>query len=396
MGTARTRPQRTRTWIPAVVVVALLAGFFGVPPLARYLKAPNISTSFGTEDAVAALRLEARGVSYLVLVNEAGTTRSVRLAERGFEQSQMVWSEAGLSVGGPDDEYILHDDGLDVLPLRSANERAGERGRFATSTGFAVSLGSATGSELAEIDPSAKQVDVRDVGYAAPQLATCDGELTVVGDHGAQPVTDFSGDIEGFDVFDGVAELTCADDRLFGLSDLVDGPESRQLLRIWARAGGAPAELEIRYTEPALRSRPSSLFVRDGRPFWALDGDLWTVDRAGMDAARSGTPDDRPRANAVRVAELRERIAGQSPVVGTDKGVLDDAGHRVYGVMTDEEYVKRRRGASYRQLAGMSVFSVDLDSGASRVEISLDDIDFPERNLRVSAIAVNPRWAENR
>src|SRR5690606_24048207 len=116
--TRSARSGLLRSW--AIVLLTLFgiwAVFFGIPAALRVLNAPPISESFGLEDAVVALRLQADDVAYLVLVNEAGDTRSVQLDERGFEHSGIAWSEAGLSTGGPGDEFLLREDGLARMPL---------------------------------------------------------------------------------------------------------------------------------------------------------------------------------------------------------------------------------------------------------------------------------------
>ncbi|PIJ05588.1 hypothetical protein BMH30_14695, partial [Leucobacter sp. OLES1] len=144
-GTATLAPagrgkQLLRTWGAVALAAVVLGAIFGGPAITKYLKAPPISDDFGIEDAVAAMRLDADGTSYLVLVDPQGRTRSVQLEERGFERSRIAWSGAGLSTGGPTDEYLLGAKSLTRLPLPGDLDRPTEWARFVTRDGFAVQM----------------------------------------------------------------------------------------------------------------------------------------------------------------------------------------------------------------------------------------------------------------
>lgn len=392
----RPRRRRVPAWLGWVVVVGVLGAVFGVPPIMRYLAAPPISEEFGIEDAVVALRLDARGASYLVLVNEAGQTRSARVDERGFEDARIAWSEVGLSTGDPGHEYVLDEEGLVEIPLPGAHDGRTEHSRFATDAGFTVMMSSPQMPEAAFVDADSGTLTSVDTEYSVPTLASCDGEVVMVREAAVETVTPSTRDFDGLGLFDGIESLACDADRAYGLSELSDRGASRQALRVWDRESGKVGAFEVRYPESVQGWRSSSLFVREGRLFWTVDRQLWSVRppvSGGRDPKAEGAL---PVLEAAPVADLSDRIGGFQPVVGTDEGVLAPASGRVYGVAVDEEWVKRSKGASYDRLDGVAIFSVDATTGERRVEIEVDGIDFPRRDIRVSTIAVDPEWAAGR
>lgn len=395
-GKKRSAAARKRgAWAGWVAIALILGAIFGGPPLVRYLKAPAISEGFGIEDAVAALRLDARDVSYLVLVNEAGETRSVRLDERGFEDSRIAWTTAGLSTGDPGHEYLLGEHGLTEIPLPGEHEGRTEQDRIATDGGFTVLMSSPREPEMAFVDAASGTLSLVDTGYSVPALASCGGEAVMVRENGVETVTPSTRDFAGLGLFDGVTALACDADRAYGMGEITDGSPSRQLLRIWDRATGVPREIEVRYPESVGQAFPESLFVREGRLYWAADWRLWSIrlPAAGDDAAVGGS---RPVAEAAPAAGLSGFVGGYDPVVGISEGVLAQAGGRVYGVAADEEFVNPSKGPSYDKLTGLAIFSADVTTGEPRIEIEIHDIDFPRRDLHVHAIAVDPEWAAGR
>ncbi|GAB2551394.1 hypothetical protein GCM10027033_05560 [Leucobacter ruminantium] len=399
-GSARARESHARKGgraaLTAWLVVALVLGaIFGLGPLVRYLKAPAISEGFGIEDAVVALRLDARDISYLVLVNEAGETRSVRLDERGFENSRLVWSSNGLSTGDPGHEYVLHEHGLTEIPLPGEHEGRSEWSRTATDTGFAVMMSSPQRPEIAFVDAASGTLSRADTDYAVPALAGCDGQAVMVGPNGVETVTPETEDFAGLGLFDGVTALACDADRAYGLGEISDGSPSAQALRVWDRETGEMGEVELRYPDSVGQAYPETPFVREGRLYWAADWRLWSV-RLPDAAERPVVGDDRPVAEVELAAELSGFVDDYDPVVGIGEGVLAQAGGRVYGVAADEEFVNPSKGPSYDRLEGLAIFGIDTVTGERRVEIEVDDIDFPKRDLHVHAIAVDPEWAASR
>ncbi|MDQ0646801.1 hypothetical protein QFZ53_000997 [Microbacterium natoriense] len=387
-GKKVSKPGLLRNWgIIALVAFGIWAVFFGIPALMRNVNAPPISEDFGIEDAVVALRLDADEVSYLVLVNEAGETRSVQLDERGFEESGLAWSEAGLSTGGPTDEYLLRDDGLTRLPLPAAGEAPSERGRFALGDGFAVYTGSAEGQQLAFVDAAADELTAVDAGYTSTALAACGEELVLVGETGVRTVTAETTDFDGLGVFDGVQALVCEQDRLYGLDEIVsDESTSHQTLRVWDRATGASSSVEIRYPEAVSAWTYGAPFVWEGRLYWTAQSTLWSVPLV----SKTDTVE------AEAAADLSGFIGDYWPVVRTDEGVLVEAGGRVFGVADDTDFINPSRGESYDKLLGLAIFSADVGTGERRIEIEVDGIDFPRKDLHVTAIAVDPEWAAER
>lgn len=381
-------PGLLRSWgIIALILLGIWAVFFGIPSVMRALNAPPISEDFGLEDAVVALRLEADDVAYLVLVNEAGETRSVQLDERGFENSRIAWSEAGLSTGGPSDEYLLREDGLTRIPLPPVGDAPSENARFATADGFAVHTGSADGQQLAFVNAATDDLTTVDIGYVYPTFTTCDDELVVVGESGVRPVTAQATDFDGLGLFDGVGALVCDQDRLYGLDEIVaEESSAHQTLRVWNRADGSASELEIHYPEAVNAWMSGTPFVWEGRLYWAAQGTLWSIPlTASGDVVE-----------AEAAADLNGFIDDLWPVAGTDEGVLAQEGGRVFSVAEDDEFINPSRGESYDKLLGLAIFSTDVSSGEQRIEIEIDDIDFPRKDLHVTAIAVNPDWAARR
>lgn len=394
-------PRRSKSrgiGVGLLVSVLVLAAIFGAPPLVRYLKAPAISEAFGLEDAVVALRIEARGVSYLVLVDEAGTTRSARIDERGFEHSRLAWSDAGLSTGDPDNEYLLRHDDLVIMPNAQSPEAPSERTRLTNGTEFVVLTGSPSGQQIAFVDPETEETRVIDVGYVDPELASCGDSVVMVNDSGASEVTPEAGDFNGFGMFDDVEALTCAYEGVYGLGAVAGPRKQTQALRVWSRAGGAPQEFRVRYPQSLMFSVPSSLFEFGGRLYWSADSRLWSVE-----APATGVPGSAaaPELDAVEAAYLSGFIDVEDPysyeaVVGIDTGVLDPVGDRVFSVATDETRITPRKARPYDRLNRLAITSTDVTTGERRIELEVGGIDFPRRDLRVHAIAVDPEWAATR
>lgn len=407
-GTATLAPagrgkQLLRTWGAVALAAVVLGAIFGGPAITKYLKAPPISDDFGIEDAVAAMRLDADGTSYLVLVDPQGRTRSVQLEERGFERSRIAWSGAGLSTGGPTDEYLLGAKSLTRLPLPGDLDRPTEWARFVTRDGFAVQMSTQDGQRLAFVNAKTKRLTSVKPGYAHPVLANCDGELVAVSEDGRPRTIDAgSRDISGLGTFTGVEVMTCDGDRIVGLGEISD---RAQTVRIWDRATGAQRALDVRYPEAVSTSRPDTPFVSDGRLYWAADRRLWSIpigdtalgvggSGAGSGAGSAGSAP--AIAEAVDSAILTDFIDDFEPVVGTDQGVLDRVGGRVYGVAAQEKYIDDRRGPGFDRLDRLAIFRVDARTGERRIVLDVDTLDFPRRNLHVHAIAVNPEWAAAR
>lgn len=386
----REGPGLLMSWIiVALVLVGIWAVFFGIPAGVRMLNAPPISEEFGLEDAVVALRLHADGHSYLVLVNEAGETRSAELDERGFEESRIVWTEAGLSTGSPADEYLLHEDGLTQMPLPDGSESSSERARFAVADGFAVYTGSAEGQQLAFVDAAAGELTAVDAGYTSTELATCGEELVLVDESGVRTVTAETTDFDGLGVFDGVAALVCHQDRLYGLGEIVDAESTaHQTLRAWDRASGAFSTTEIEYPEAVNAWVSGTPFVWEGRLYWAAQATLWSIPLAEI--SESSAVDAEP------AADLGGFLGDLSPVVRTDQGALTHSGGRVFGVATEEDFINPNRGETYDKLLELAIFSADAISGERRIEMEIDGIDFPQKDLHITAIAVDPEWAAGR
>lgn len=387
-GKASARPHLLRNWsILLAIVVGIWAVFFGIPALVKNLKAPPIAEDFGLEDAVVALRLYADDTAYLVLVDENGSTRSVQLEERGFEDSRLVWSDAGLSTGGPTDEFIVRADGLSRIPVPVDPDSASDRSRFATDDGFVVYTGSAQGQLVTFIDAASDRVTSIDPGYTGATLADCGGEVFLVGEGGPRAITATTTDFDGLGLFDDVESLVCDQGHLYGLGEIdSEGDTSHQALRVWDRTDGTMVEREIRYPDDVLGWRSGSPFIREGRLHWAAGFSLWSIPLTSSDDV----------IDAEETADLSWFDDGLSPVVGTDDGILATAGDRVFGVAEDDEFVNPRRGPSFDRLLDLAIFSTDISTGETRIEIDIDGIDFPKKDLHVTAIAVNPDWASAR
>ncbi|MGJ0203898.1 hypothetical protein NHL51_07020 [Leucobacter sp. gxy201] len=391
-----------KAWGAVLIVVLALGALFGVGSLARYLQAPPISESFGAEDAVVALRLEARGTSYLVLVNEAGTARSVQLAERGFIGTQIAWSDAGISTGDPTHEYLIGENGLVKLAVPGPTEGVHDRARLASGPGFAVFTGSADGQRALFVDAAGPGASLTgtDIGREIPELASCGDGIVMATANGIAPVTPRTSDFAGLGLFDDVVALACDADRVYGLGAIPDGPEPRERLRVWDRSGGAPLEFSVRYPGELIEKSPHSPFVHDGRLYWTAEWNLWSVALPDGTGHSSGTGEI-PVLDAVVSGDLAGFLESDGAseyeiAAGTPEGMLAAVEGRVFGVATDEEFDGGGRGPSFTRLDGLEIFSVDAATGERRIEIEVDGIDFPRRDLHVTAIAVDPEWAAGR
>ncbi|UOR00421.1 hypothetical protein MUN77_09580 [Leucobacter allii] len=401
-----TKSGALRSWAAVLaVLLGVWAVFFGIPAGIRFLKAPPISEGFGIEDAVVALRLDARDTSYLVLVNEAGETRSVQLEERGFENSRIAWSEAGMSTGGPTKEYLIGASGLTELPLPATDGALFEHARLITDDGFLVRAGSTIGGDvLAFVDAERRSLESVSAGYGGAALASCDGEAVTVSEDGVRSLTRESPELTGLGVFDGVGTLACDGERVYGLDEISDGARSEERLRVWDRSATGAEEILIRYPDGLIDTFPGTAFVHDGRLYWSADWRLWSIpvpENRGahrvVTAPEGSTAHREPVvAEAVPAAELGGFIDDYELVVGSDDGVLAASSGRVFGVAEEDEFVNPSKGPSYDKLLGLAIVSADVGTGEWRVEIDIDDIDFPKRDLHVHAIAVDPEWAAGR
>jgi len=383
--------KKRTTWWAAGAVILIVVAIFVAPGIIRNLKAPAISESFGIEDAVVALRLDARDTSYLVLVNEEGDTRSAKLDERGFENSGIAWSDAGLSTGGPHDEYLLHDDGLVTMPLTLSNDSLSERTRLVTDDSFLVATGSAEGSELGFIDAASGEMTTVDPGQGSFELAACDGEPVMVTESGVETVTADTTDFSAaLGLFDDVVTLVCDGDSVYGFGEINDGKRALQKLYVWDRTTGERTERIIRYPGEQFAWTTATPFVHGERLYWAADWHLWSIP----------LPENDPSVPASLPIEAEEAASlgyegGLDIVAGTSEGTLAHAGGTVFAVAADEKLVKpARAGESYDRLESMTIAAIDVETGERRAAIELDGIDFPERDVSVHAIAVNPAWAE--
>lgn len=373
-------------WVGLLGVCSVIAGlFFGLPPLVRAVTTPAISEDFALEDAVAALRIEADGTSFLVLVNEEGQARSVQPGDAGYGDAQLRWSQHGLSTAASGVEYVIRDDGISRILLPDAQDLS-ERGRFITAEGFAVYSGSAQGDRMLFIDAASGELTEVELGHTATEFASCGTDLVMVDDSGVRQVTAESDDLDGLGVFDGVRTLVCDQDRLLGFDEIVTEAEnSRQTLRVWDRTSGTMTEHEITYPEPIISSEAGTPFVWEGRLHWTAGYTLWSTPLP----LTSGVIE------ADAVTGPFGGMDGLWPVGSTYDGLLTHAGGRLFGVATDTEEVERRFD-DYTRLLRIAIFSADVTTGERRIEIEIDEIDFPVTGVRIHAIAVDPEWAANR
>lgn len=311
----------------------------------------------------------------------------------------LVWSDAGLSTGSPQHEYLLREDGLVEIPLSAAKEKQeslSERTRLATDNGFAVLDGSAHGQQLVLVDSNGGDATVLDIGFVNPEIASCGDSVVMADGSGIHEVTPETRDFDRYGPFDDVEELVCADGRVYGLGDVSDDPQPTQLLRVWSEESGAPVEHLIRYPEWVSGWVPSSPFVQDERLFWAVEGYLWSVELPAPDRLETGRM---PVLEARESGDLSGSIRGtdnstlHSGVAGLGSEVVAPSAGKVFSAATDETWVRRHKARSFDRLDGMLIFSVDPATGERRVEIDIDRVDFPRREFSVHAIAVNPEWA---
>ncbi|WP_416447225.1 hypothetical protein AB3K78_08100 [Leucobacter sp. HNU] len=249
--------------------------------------------------------------------------------------------------------------------------------------------GSAEGQQLAFVDARAGRVTAVGAGSSSPALASCGGELVEAGEYGVRAVTRASRELDGFGILDDVLGLACDAEHVYGLGEISRDANSSQTVRVWDRATGERREIRVRYPEHVLDSSVGTPFVRDGRLYWAADWRLWSIRLPSGEAAAPA-----PVAEATVAADLGGFIGDYDPVVGGDDLVLARAGGRVYGVASKEEFVNPKRGAVHDRLDGLAIFGADVRTGERRIVLEIHDIDFPRRDLSVTSIAVDPKWAD--
>ncbi|REJ06643.1 hypothetical protein DY023_05980 [Microbacterium bovistercoris] len=364
----------------ALAVIMIAALVLGVPALMNAFDRQWISEDVGTEDAVIALRLTAGEKSYLALLDADGTSRVARVDERGFQHSRLAWTQAGLSTGGPDAEYVLHDDGSTKVDLKGTTSASvTESQRLPAPGGFLVANGSARGNSLAFIDAEGGSAEEIDVSFSHAEFAACDDEVVMV-EFGGQlgAVTPQTRDLHGQNVFDDLPTLFCDGDRVYGLGEISeDRSRPTQSLRTWDRATGARSTAELVYPRDVSAFEAYTPFEREGRLYWTADGDLWSVPLQGDHEGDlpSGTK------KAVSSADLGPFV-GDFLTASEDQGAYAQAGRCVIGVGVDDE------------AADLGVFTVDLETGEPRIALVADDIDLSSsRSMTVTALAVKPGWA---
>jgi hypothetical protein len=399
----------------ALATVTLVSGCAVGPP----------PEDFATGDAVLALRVHEGGEdsSHLVLVSAKGETRAVEL--EWLEGAQISWTENGITTSDPSHDYVIDKTGLTANARTSGGndlQTQHEWYRVQVGSGTLVGFSPEDGSKdpfVTYIDGDSGKTTTRVSRYGATSTAAVCGERVFASGKGTdtKAFEDDSGSIPesqwGLAALtsayphDGTDILSTVERSAFPgtTSPCVDGivyeawknDDDQHLVRVWNTATGTPAakaavDHEIVYPADDHSSRiggPHRVTVSDGQLFWVVDNTMWSAPLPTTDAAP---------------IDARE-VGYLEGYVGMDAEVLTYASSAVYTVAEDSDFHERKWARSSRfsdrvwtELTELSLLRTDLASWESSValEVDLKDIDFPTKDVRITAMAINPEWlAEN-
>lgn len=397
----------------AVATAAMVSGCAVGPP----------PEDFATGDAVLALRVHEGGEdsSYLVLVSAKGETRSVELDR--VEGAQISWTENGITTSDRSHDYVIDESGLTANERTSGGnelETQHEWYRVQVGAGTLVGFSPEDGSKdpfVTYIDGDSGKATTRVSPYGATSTAAVCGERVFSSGRGTDTKA-FEDDSESlpenqWDVaamtsaypHDGADILSNVEPSAFPgtTSPCVDGivyegwesDDDQHFVRVWNTAKGTPAaqvafDHEIVYPESdsSLIGGPHRMTVSEGQLFWVVDNTMWSAPLPTTDAAP---------------IEARE-VGYLEGYVGMDAEVLTYAPGAVYTVAEDSELHERKWSRSRRsdrvwtELTELTLLRTDLGSWKSSValDVDLEDVDFPTKDVQVTALAINPEWlAEN-
>jgi hypothetical protein len=397
-----------------VATAALVSGCSVGPP----------SKDFATGDAVLALRVKEGGEdsSYLVLVSQEGKTRAIELEE--VEGAAISWTENGITTSDRSHDYVIDETGLTANERTSGgneHETQHEWYRVPVGAGTLVGFSPEDGSKdpfVTYIDGESGKATTRVSPYGQTSTAAVCGERVLSSGRGTDTKA-FEDDTESIPEsqwdraaltsaypHDGADILSTVEPSAFPgtTSPCVDGivyegwenDDDQHFVRVWNTAKGTPAEQvavdhEIVYPADDDSSRiggPHRVTVSDGQLFWVVDNTMWSAP-----VPTTGT------------APVQAREVGYlEGYVGMDAEVMTYASSAVYTVANDTDLHERKWSRSRRsdrvwtELTELSLLRTDLASWKTSValDVDLEDVDFPTKDVQVTALAINPEWlAEN-
>ncbi|MCD4549082.1 MULTISPECIES: hypothetical protein [unclassified Schaalia] len=129
-----------------------------------------------------------KNVGYLVLVHADGSIQALNVGR--MEQGRPLWSDAGVYFGGPENEYLLSDDGVTTLPRGVKESR--ELSRFLSPDGkgfisFYNSGGTPDGYLQRIVAGDTSGVEVIDIPGAYMVMGQCGDRILAVTDTRLSP-----------------------------------------------------------------------------------------------------------------------------------------------------------------------------------------------------------------
>lgn len=353
--------------------------------------------------------------SYLVLVSPNGTTRAVELDR--VEGAGISWTENGITTSDRSHDYVIDESGL------TANERTSGGNELETQhEWYRVPVGAGTligfSPEDASKDPFVTYIDgdsgkatTRVSPYGETSTAAVCGERVFSSGRGtstkayeddSESIPESQLDLAALTSaypHDGTDVLSSLEPSSFPgtTSPCVDGivyegwenDDGQHFVRVWNTAkdtSAAQAAVDHEIVYPADTSSriggPNRVTVSDGQLFWVVDNTMWS------------TP-----LPTTETAPIRAREVGYlEGYVGLDAEVLAYAPNAVYTVVGDNEFHERKWSRHsdrvWTELADVSLMRTDLATWKSSVslEAALKDVDFPTKDVHITAMAINPEW----
>ncbi|GGU23024.1 hypothetical protein GCM10007979_22460 [Nocardioides albus] len=380
---------------------------------------------FATGDAVLAMRVEEGGEdsSYLVLVSPNGKTRAIELDR--VDGAGISWTEDGVTTSDRSHDYAIDESGL------TANERTSGGNELETQhEWYRVPVGAGTlvgfSPEDASKDPFVTYID-GDSGKATSRVslygetstaAVCGervfssgrGTSTKAYEDDSDSIPESQWDLaaltsvyphDGMDVLSTLQPSSFPGTTSPCVGGMVyegwENDDDQHFVRVWNTAKGTPTaktavDHEIVYPEDdsSRIGGPMRVTVSDGRLFWVVDNTMWS---APLPTTEAGP--------------IRAREAGYlEGYVGLDAEALTYASTAVFTVAEDSELHERKWSRSrsrhddrvWTELTELSLVRTELASWKSSValEVALKDVDFPTKDVQITALAINPEWmAEN-
>ncbi|WP_406029847.1 hypothetical protein OG801_16515 [Nocardioides sp. NBC_00163] len=396
----------------AVASAALLSGCGQVGPPPK---------DFATEDAVLAMRIHEGGEdsSYLVLVSAKGETRAIELGR--VEGAAISWTEDGITTSDRSHDYVIDEKGLTANERTSGGneiETQHEWYRVPVGAGTLIGFSPEDGSKdpfVTYIDGDSGKATTRVSPYGQTSTAAVCGERVFSSGRGTdtKAFEDDSGSIPESQLnraaltsaypHDGADILSTLEPSTFPgtTSPCVDGivyegwenDADQHLVRVWNTAKGTPAaqvavDHEIVYPQDDSSpiGGPARVTVSDGRLFWVVDNTMWSAPLPTTEAA-----------------PIRAREVGYlEGTAGLNAEVMTYASNAAYTVTNEsdlhERFTRRRSDRVWTELTELSLVRTDLATGKASLalEVGVKDVDFPTKDTRVTAMAINPEWlAEN-